>query len=283
MEKRDISNYLADYAPFGNGWGGTSWFDQYRNARRQQGALRNLYDTVADEGVSAEDYDYFNSGLKSVKGQAALGATIAGLQGAAQLAGGAISAAQLRDTSSIEGEIADLSRAGNYNYNNFEQLSNDYAQTDFNPSFTYQDIRGMTTGQQVGNVATSALSGAATGFQIGGPWGALVGGVAGLGAGLGGVLTGNARARAKQNALEMDAMIAQDAAQENFQAAHERIREAQNRRGAVNMVANGGKIERKQLTMKEFADRVLTKKGAPAQKIIRTKGEGGTIIRIKVK
>lgn len=276
--KQEIANYLSPFATTPN-WYGGSMLSQYRTAAAQQGALNELYNGIEHDG----NYDLFNSSLKGMKGSAIAGGITAGLTGATTLLAGAQQGAHINDTSMYEGQIEDLSRAGNYNYNNYAQLEHDYAQTAFNPEFNYQDIRGMTTGQQVGNVASSVLSGASTGMTIGGPWGALVGGVVGLGTGLGGVLTGNARAKAKQEALEASALVAQDASQANFEAAHERIREEQNRRGAVNMVAGGGKIERKQLTAKEFAAKVMTGKGEAPARIIRSKGEGGTIVRIRVK
>jgi len=253
-----------------------SFWGSYQNAKR----LRN------SEAIAANDNDSgypIDQALRAQQGQAVAGGLVTGLTGATTLLSNAYKDAQIRDTSMQEGIISDLSRAGNYNYNNYDQLANDYAQTSFSPNFNYQDIRGMTTGQQVGSVATSTLSGAATGLQIGGPWGALIGGVVGLGTGLGGVLTGNAAAHAKQDQLNLEADLAADTAQRNFAAAHERIGDNIHRQNAVNAVARGGKIQ----TIKDYADKVLLQKPRQAEhyncggRIQKVYCNGGLKIRIK--
>ena len=260
-----------------------SFAGSYNNAARQRAWLKdpNNEMAAANDGDWAVHYD---DALKAQQGQAVAGGIVTGLTGATTLLSNAFKDAQIRDTSMQEGIISDLNRAGNYNYNNYEQLANDYAQTNFNPQFGYQDIRGMTTGQQIGSVGTSTLSGAMTGLQIGGPWGALVGGVVGLGTGLGGVLTGNAAARAKQDQLNLEAYLAADASRQNFAAAHERIGDNIHRQNAVNAVAKGGPIKRQ--SIQEYANKVLKKNrypNAPARSIIRSYGEGGLTVRIKVK
>ena len=186
-----------------------SFAGAYGNASRERAWLRdpnNLW-TAANDDDSALKYD---EQLRAQQGNAMMGGIVTGLTGATTLLSNAYKDSQIRDTSMQEGVIGDLYRAGNYNYNNYDQLANDYAQTNFSPNFNYQDIRGMTTGQQVGSVATSTLSGAATGLQIGGPWGALIGGVAGLGTGLAGVASGNASAHIKQDSLNLQASLASD-------------------------------------------------------------------------
>ena len=179
-----------------------------------------------------------------------------------------------------EGMISDLYDAGNFNYNNYDQLANDYARTNFNPQFNYQDIRGMSEGQQIGSVATSALSGAATGLQIGGPWGALIGGVVGLGTGLGGVISGNDTAKTKLRSLQLQSDIAASTAQQNFAAAHERIGDNIHRQNAVNAVGRGGEINR-------LIDKTLL--SYPKQRehrgssVTRIRKDGGFVYRVKRK
>ena len=256
-----------------------SFWGSYQNARR----LRNSEEIAANDNDSGIAMD---QALRAQQGQAVAGGIITGLTGATTLLSNAFKDAQIRDTSMQENQIADLSRAGNYNYNNYDQLANDYAQTNFNPQFNYQDIRGMTKGQQVGSVATSTLSGAMTGLQVGGPWGALVGGVVGLGTGLGGVLAGNSAARTKQESLNIQAQLAGDAAQQNFAAAHERIGDNIHRQNAVNAVAEGGQIRRQQ-SIKEYADRVLGEKAMQRERkpsnVQRIMTNGGCVYRVKVK
>ena len=256
-----------------------SFWGSYQNARH----LRNSEEIAANDDDSMIAYD---QALRAQQGQAVAGGIVTGLTGATTLLSNAYKDAQIRDTSMQEGIISGLYNAGNYNYNNYDQLANDYAQTNFNNNFNYQDIRGMTKGQQVGSVATSTLSGAATGLQIGGPWGALIGGVAGLGTGLAGVASGNASAHIKQDSLNLQASLASDAAQQNFAAAHERIGDNIHRQNAVNAVGKGGRIE----TIKEYADRLLGEKyKAPKYKehhgfggkIERRRGADGLTIRFK--
>ena len=248
-----------------------SFAGSYWDAARRRAELEQEYAANDnDSWYGREDqYKAMDSALRAQQGQAVAGGIISGLTGATTLLSNAYKDSQIRDTSMQEGIISDLAQAGNYNYNNYDQLANDYAQTSFNPQFNYQDIRGMTTGQQVGSVATSTLSGAATGLQIGGPWGALIGGGVGLLTGLGGVLTGNQAARIKQQELNFQADIAADAARQNFAAAHERIGDNIHRQNAVNAVKYGGKIQ----TIKDYANKVLS---VPHQK-----EHGGGISRVK--
>lgn len=258
-----------------------SFAGSYGNAARMRDLLRdqNYLDKYEISPENAEAYD---QALRAQQGQAVAGGIITGLTGATTLLSNAMKDAQIRDTSMQEAQIADLYNAGHLNYNNYDQLANDYAQVNFNPRFSYDDIRGMSEGQQIGSVATSALSGAATGLQIGGPWGALIGGVVGLGTGLGGVLSGNDTAKTKLRSLQLQSDIARSTAQQNFAAAHERIGDNIHRQNAVNAVKNGGRIQ----TIKEYADKVLLNKPKMRSHngfsdIKRIKGEGGLTIRFK--
>ena len=258
-----------------------SFWGSYQDAARRRDILANEY--AANDG----DYAYnMDQALRAQQGQAIAGGIVTGLTGATTLLSNAYKDSQICDTSMQEGIISDLNRAGNYNYNNYDQLANDYAQTNFSPNFNYQDIRGMTKGQQIGSVGTSALSGAATGLQIGGPWGALIGGVVGLGTGLAGVASGNAAAHVKQDSLNLQATLASDAAQQNFAAAHERIGDNIHRQNAVNAVAEGGQISRQQ-RIRNLTNRTLL--SSPKQRdhkssgVSRIQKDGKTVYRVKVK
>ena len=193
-------------------------------------------------------------------------------------------AAQIQDTTALQNRLDDIAAYGNQNYYDYNQLANDYAQAPFAQRVSAESIRGMDLGQQIGSVGTSALSGAATGLQIGGPWGALAGAVIGGGIGLGGVLSGNYRAGLQADYLNNKAMTANEISLANRGAAHERIGDNVHRQNAVNAVANGGPIKRQ--SIQEFANKVLKKNrypNAPARSIIRSYGEGGLTVRIKVK
>lgn len=260
---------------------GQSFAGSYQDAARKRRELEEARKT--DE--IGDGYDAIDSALRAQQGQAVAGGLVTGLTGATTLLSNAFKDAQIRDTSMQEGIIDDLNRAGNYNYNNYDQLANDYAQVNFNPQFNYQDIRGMTKGQQIGSVATSTLTGATTGLQIGGPWGALIGGVVGLGTGLGGVLSGNKAAEIRQNSLNVQADIAADNARANFAAAHERIGDNIHRQNAVNAVSEGGHIRRQ--SIQRFADKVLMSKAVQRERkpmnVIRVMKDGGCVYRVKVK
>ena len=221
-----------------------SFAGSYGNAARMRGLLEDQ-GYLDKNKISEENASLYDQALRAQQGQAVAGGIVSGLTGATTLLSNAFKDAQIRDTTMQENQIADLSRAGNYNYNNYDQLANDYAQTNFGgPNINYQDIRGMTTGQKFGSVGTSMLSGAATGLQIGGPWGALAGLAVGGLTGIGGVLAGDSAARTRQESLNIQAQLAGDAAQQNFSAAHERIGDNIHRQNAVNAVAEGGPIHR---------------------------------------
>jgi len=266
-----------------------SWWDNMYN-QSFLGSYQNAARLRNSEAIAANDDDsgyLMDQALRAQQGQAIAGGIVTGLTGATTLLSNAYKDSQIRDTSMQEGQIADLARAGAYNYSNYDQLANDYAQTNFGgPNINYQDIRGMTTGQQVGSVATSALSGAATGLQIGGPWGALIGGAVGGLTGLGGVIAGNRATETRRQTLALQADLAADSAQRNFEAAHERIGDNIHRRNAVNAVAEGGQIRRQ--SIQQFANRVL-KKGAVMQRdrkpsnVQRIMTNGGCVYRVKVK
>lgn len=267
---------------------GMSFADQFRNANQGLGYLRDIQDKGL---VSSKDQGQVNSlmaGAKGMKGQAIAGGAIAGLTAGTQILGNAFQAGQIADTSQQQNEINDLSRVGTYGYNNFDEIARDYASTNFaGPDINYDDIRGMSTGEKIGNIGSSALSGAAAGMQIGGPWGAAIGGVIGAGASLAGVLSGNKKARTEEAFLNAKADMAASMANENLTAANERLLDRNNRKGAVNSVAKGGCIERKSPTIQEYANRVLAKPRRREMncggRITRMRREGGVTYRIRAK
>ncbi len=275
MTLEDISKGLAGYGTYGR----NILLNDYRNARQRLGGLDELYDGV----VKDNNYNLVSAGLKGQASTALAGMGIAGLSAATGIAGNAMQAAQVGDTSAYENALADYADFGNYNYVNYDQLANDMSQNYLAPMPTYEDIRGMSNGEKAGNIVSSTLQGATAGLQIGGPIGAAVGGVAGLlGSGIG-VIAGNRKAQRKQDALEAQATIAQATSNMNFQAAHERIGDYQNRKGVVNAVAKGGQIDRKQ-SITEFANRKLGKPKYNEQhssSITRTTVDGGVRVRIR--
>ena len=193
MTLEDISKGLAGYGTYGR----NILLNDYRNARQRLGGLDELYDGV----VKDNNYNLVSAGLKGQASTALAGMGIAGLSAATGIAGNAMQAAQIGDTSAYENALADYADFGNYNYVNYEQLANDMSQNYLAPMPTYEDIRGMSNGEKAGNIVSSTLQGATAGLQIGGPIGAAVGGVAGLlGSGIG-VIAGNRKAQSISYAL----------------------------------------------------------------------------------
>ena len=212
---------------------------------------------------------------------------MAGLNGLTQIGTAASSIAGINDTTGYDNQIADIRNIGSTDYNSFDQLASDYTRLgDLQPNINYGDIRGMTTGQKVGNVFSSTLSGAVAGNQIGGPVGAAVGGLVGLGAGAAGWLIGDHRAEQEERRLKQNAVLANQDAELNLDTAGERLKEYKFRSGVSHMAKNGGQIERRQETIQEFAERIKKK---PIQRdysggggcIVRKHCNGGTMIRFK--
>ena len=268
-------------------WWNNNYYTSYQEALRRRRQLPSQYEIAANDNDSWYNFDRegADKALQSQQGSAIAGGILAGLNGLTTIVSNIGQARKINDTSAYEGMIDDLYNAGNQNYNNYAQLSNDYAQLGYIPDISAEEIRGMTTGQKIGNVGSSTLSGAMTGWQVGGVYGAIAGAAIGLGSGIGGVLAGDARARNKELALKNNALTASEVSRANMMSAHERIGDNMHRQNVANVVANGGSLKKQSIT--EFADSILSnrnsRKERNAQRITRTKGEGGTIIRIRVK
>ena len=274
-----ISKILGQAAVYGN----NSFLGDYRNANAMLGKLNDLY--ANNEFKDPTTYDKLSYGLKGQRANAVAGGAIAGLTGVTQLANNAMQAAQINDMSGYRNQLQDYVDYSNYNYNSYDQLSNAMSQNYLEPVPSLDDIRGMSTGEKVGTVASSTLQGAQAGMQIGGPIGAAIGGAAGLISAGVGVLTGDKKAQIEQTSLNAQATLAQHDAGLNFAAAHERISDYNTRKGVANAAAKGGAINKKQ-SITSFADRVL---GTPKRRnnhssdITRTNVEGGVRIRFRAK
>ena len=279
----EIAEMLKPYAQFNNhGFNNSPTIvDQYRNADMLLGKLNDIEDIDKE----SESYKNFANQFKGEKANAVASGVLTGITGATNILSNAIGDAQINDTSVYENEIANLRDFGNYNYGSFDQLANDMANRPELTQASFEDIRGMNTGQKVGSVATSALSGAATGMQIGGPWGAAIGGAVGLLGGIGGVVAGYKRAEARQAYLASSAAQANAISNLNTQAAHERIAENEHRYKMARVVARGGRIQRRRETASEYASRVMRvpreNKLKMRSDITRTVDENGVRIRIK--
>lgn len=291
MSIEDIRKMLEENARFSNTglFGEPTIADQYRNASGLLADLDRIYQDSQGgaDHMTEKQYNNFANQFKGQKANAVLSGVLTGVQGLADIGANAMSSASLNDTSYYDAQLDNAERFGNYNYGSYTQLNNDIMNRQTVNPISYQDIRGMTTGQQIGAVGTSVLSGAATGAQIGGLWGGVAGAAIGLAGGLGGVLTGNANARAKQDYYASKAAQANAISDINLQAANERVANNENRYKMSRVVARGGQIERKRESIQDFASRVL---GAPSNQVrtrpaemVRSYEDGGVRIKIRRK
>lgn len=284
-DKELYERLMQSYGSYGNGFGGPSFAAQYRNADSALDALRGI--EIGDDAnqISQRQADSYGAMLKGQKGQAVAGGALSILGGLTNILGTADSLAQINDTQYLHDQIDDVSRIGNTDYNSFDQLASDYSRV-VTPSWNESDIQSLSTGQKVGNVFSSTLSGATTGLTVGGPWGALAGAVVGLGSGVAGWLTGDQRVRAEQKNLKNAALNATEIVGVNLDAAHERLTNYKFRSGVNNVAARGGSI-RKMQSLEEFTNRALSKpkmrSNPSVNGVVRKHCNGGTMIRLKVK
>ena len=265
---------------------GTSFYDQYRGARSGMGYLRSLTDEDK-AGLQPGQYEGLMANAKGAQGSAIAGGIISGLSGASQILTTSLQATKINDTSSLQNQINDIGKVGLYNYNNFDEIANDYSLAKNNVDINESDIRGMSGGQKAAAVGSSVLSGAATGLQIGGPWGALAGAVVGgVSSGLG-IMAGDQKAKTQTAFLNAQADLATDMANQNLSAANERLLNRNNRKGAVNSVAKGGQIERRNKILKAYAAKGLSgpkyKEHNTTGSIVSKKANGGTCVRLRVR
>ena len=209
---------------------------------------------------------------------------VALLSGAASMADGANRMSQINDIPGYARQFDGVRRLGSYGYGSYDQMLNDYSYLNgmqyTTPSF--DEIRGMTDGQKVGNVLSSTISGATTGASVGGLYGAIGGAAFGLGAGLKSVFEGDAKARAQQQYNNYTRDYSFVTAADNMNTASGNLIDANNRRSVATMRKDGGKI-----SLQAFADKVLRHQRSSdithSAGIIRQHCKGGTMIRIKMK
>ena len=191
----------------------------------------------------------------------------------------------IADTDYQQSQINQMGNIGRFNVNSYDQLNNQYGLIDsYQPDLSYDTIRGGSQQERFGNLLTSVGQGAAAGAQVGGIWGGIAGGAIGLGAGVAGWLTGDRKAEDEQKRLRLESYIASDNALQNLQARAENLADYNFRNQVPRVQAEGGRIERKQTSLKEFADSVTNRsKTNPAHTagIVREYCNGGVKIRIK--
>lgn len=285
MSIEEIRKKLEENARFSNTGllGEPTIADQYKNADM----LLDDLDGIEGLDHDSEEYNNFANMFKGQKANAVMSGVLTGVHGLSDIGANAVRSATINDTSYYDAQLDNAARAGNYNYGSYTQLNNDMMNQPNVAPLSYEDIRGMNNLQKAGSIFSSALSGASTGAQIGGLWGGIAGAAVGLAGGIGGVLAGNANARAKESYYASKAAQANAISNANFNAAHERIADTENRYKMARVVAHGGQIERKRETIQDFASRVLRApinqvRTRPAD-IVRTYEDGGVRIKIRRK
>lgn len=267
---------------------GQSFYDQYRNGRSGYGYIKGIGqdDLNALKPEQRALVDTWGAGAKSSAGSALAGGIISGLNGVATIGANAMRASEINDTTAFQNQLDDLSMVGIDGYDDFGEIARDYRDTNFNYSIDYDDIRGMSTGQKIGNVSTSALSGASTGMQIAGPLGAAAGAVIGAGASLYGIMQGDQKAKSEEIFLNNKANMAANMAMDNLSAASERLTARNDRRGVVNAAAKGGGIDRRRQVSGYIDSRtkgVSRKVDSSLGGMTRTYCNGGVRFRIRTK
>lgn len=111
----------------------------------------------------------------------------------------------------MSGQMALIEDAGNtqFSEDDYDSLLNQWNNINWQSAdYRAKDLKGVSTGQQIGNVFNSTASGAATGAKIGGPWGALAGAVVGAGTSIGGIFAGKGKAKRLANQLNAMSLLA---------------------------------------------------------------------------
>ena len=109
-------------------------------------------------------------------------------------------------------------------------------------NYSGTDLRGLTTGQQIGNTLKGIGSGAIAGAKVGGIWGALAGGVIGLGSGIIGSAIGNKRAKDKAVALNQKAEEANASYLNNYSNSVENTQNTMFNNSLLNLASYGGPL-----------------------------------------
>ena len=111
----------------------------------------------------------------------------------------------------MSGQRALIEDAGNtqFSTDDYDSLMNQWNNINWQSAdYRAKDLKGGSTGQQIGNVINSTASGAATGAKIGGPWGAVAGAIAGAGTSIGGIFAGKGKAKRLADSLNAMATLA---------------------------------------------------------------------------
>lgn len=199
----------------------------------------NIFDT-GGQSWGRQSSEQFSNAFKGENLSNSIG-SIGGAVGGIAQAG--ISNAQIADTSGIEAQNkaqknmvvgASSNDALMSEWGSWNKVKDDYS---------WQDVRGGSTGQRITNTIGAAGQGAAAGATVGGPIGAIVGGVVGLGSAIGGWLGGNRKAKKRAKRLNKEAKEANERALSSFETRADNIDTQNDFNMLANFSAYGGPLE----------------------------------------
>lgn len=165
--------------------------------------------------------------------------------GVTQLADIAMKNAQIADTSGIESSIEDTKFTDFTDKNDSSSLLDSWNSLNWqNSDYEMKDVRGLSTGQMVGNTISSIATGAMAGAQVApGPWGLVGGAIAGLGSSLAGIFVGNKKAREKAEELNRLAEEANKRQTNSFNTQVASVNQESFMNRLANVAANGGPLK----------------------------------------
>lgn len=168
----------------------------------------------------------------------------AGLGAASSGVTAGLNNAQIADTSQLENSINNV-RNTTFSATNNDDLLSQWGSIQKLNNVSYDDVRGVSSGQQIGNTAVATLSGAASGFTAGGPIGAIIGAGVGLLGGIGGSIAGSAKAKRKQAELNNAINTANITKASAFDSQVDNVANQNNLNLLANYAAFGGNINTK--------------------------------------
>lgn len=263
----------------------TSIYGQFSDALSRYRTAKNSLAGLEEGTADYNRYKMLANSAKSDAWNAGISGSLGVFGGIGDIVSNAFISSHINDTPLYDYQINSINEIGTNRYNTFDQLAEGYNLSGGISDIDYNKIRGMSDTDKVGSVINSTASGAMTGLTVGGPWGALAGGILGLTGGLVGVIEGDNAATVRKNSLLADSAIASNNARINLNAETERLTDYNFRKALSHSIAKGGKIERKQMSIEEFAKRALSRPKMREHTVntgfVREHCKGGTMIRFK--
>lgn len=201
----------------------------------------------SSEGLSslADTASSVLGGMGLDKASGALGKAGGIIGGVTQMADIAMKNAQIADTSGIESSIEDTKFTDFTDKNDSSSLLDSWNSLNWqNSDYEMKDVRGLSTGQMIGNTFSSVATGAMAGAQaVPGPWGAIAGAAVGLGSSLAGIFVGNKKARKKAEELNRLAEEANKRQTNSFNTQVASVNQENFMNRLANVAAKGGPLK----------------------------------------